>query len=68
VRNLCSAPARRLTLFPVVQARDAMLQADADIFAGEFRCIISNAFASRGLGALADGENFVNDFTPAEGC
>ena len=45
-----------------------MLQADADIFGGEFRCLISSAFASRGLGALADGETFANDFTVAEGC
>ncbi|RDB18735.1 Extracellular metalloproteinase mep [Hypsizygus marmoreus] len=40
-----------------VSARDAWIQADANRYAGANRCILWNAFASRGLGVSASGFN-----------
>jgi len=51
----------------VVQARDAWLKADEIRFNGEHKCLISKAFASRGLGIGAD-KTFNDDFTAIEGC
>ncbi|TFK34237.1 Fungalysin metallopeptidase-domain-containing protein [Crucibulum laeve] len=42
-----------------VAARDAWLQADVNRFGGANRCLLWNAFASRGLGLTA--KNFVDD-------
>ncbi len=58
-----------------VQARDAILQADASLFGGRYRCAIGRAFARRGLGLNASTgastndrivtENFTSFSTPA---
>ncbi|THH06562.1 hypothetical protein EW146_g9575 [Bondarzewia mesenterica] len=47
-------------------ARDAIIQADANRFAGANRCILWTAFASRGLGVNAT--NHVNDATVPSDC
>ncbi|EIM81848.1 uncharacterized protein STEHIDRAFT_103213 [Stereum hirsutum FP-91666 SS1] len=47
-------------------ARDAIIQADANRFAGANKCILWNAFASRGLGVNA--ANHRNDATVPAGC
>lgn len=53
-----------------VQARDAILQADALLFGSRYRCAISKAFTRRGLGAYASTDLSTNDrivtedFTP----
>jgi extracellular elastinolytic metalloproteinase len=50
----------------VVQARDAWIQADQNLFNGANKCTLFKAFASRGLGLNAD-DTFVDDETlPAE--
>ena len=56
-----------LSFHSVVQARDAILQADQDRYNGTNKCIIAKAFASRGLGLKANG-NFVDDATLPTGC
>ncbi|KAJ2931005.1 hypothetical protein H1R20_g6081, partial [Candolleomyces eurysporus] len=49
-----------------VQARDAWIQADQNLFNGANRCTLFKAFASRGLGLNAD-DTFTDDETvPAE--
>ncbi|KIM35854.1 hypothetical protein M413DRAFT_449584 [Hebeloma cylindrosporum] len=50
-----------------VEARDAWIQADADLYNGANRCTLFQAFASRGLGLNADN-TFVDDFTVPAGC
>ncbi|KIO23277.1 hypothetical protein M407DRAFT_78274, partial [Tulasnella calospora MUT 4182] len=47
-------------------ARDAILQADANRYAGANKCTIWKAFAKRGLGPKA--ANYVDDKTLPEGC
>lgn len=37
----------------VVTARDAWIQAETNRYAGAYKCIVWNAFASRGLGVGA---------------
>ncbi|KAF8067459.1 Fungalysin metallopeptidase-domain-containing protein [Lyophyllum atratum] len=49
-----------------LNARDAWIQADANRFAGANKCIIWNAFASRGLGVGAAG--FRDSSTVPAGC
>jgi len=48
------------------QARDAWIQADANRFGGANRCLLWNAFASRGLGVNA--ANHRDDATVPAGC
>ena len=49
----------------LVASRDAWLQADANRYGGANKCLLWNAFASRGLGQKA--RNFRDDSTvPAE--
>ncbi|KAJ8502662.1 hypothetical protein ONZ45_g11542 [Pleurotus djamor] len=59
-----------LTLQPCnptfVQARDAWIQADANLFAGANRCLIWRVFASKGLGVRAASYN--NDATIPSDC
>ncbi len=50
----------------VVSARDAVIQADVNRYAGANACTIWRAFASRGLGVNA--ANYVDDFTVPAGC
>ena len=52
---------------PVVQARDAIIQADQNRYNGANKCIIAKAFASRGLGLKASAK-FVDDATLPTGC
>ncbi|KAJ3117145.1 Fungalysin/Thermolysin Extracellular metalloproteinase 5 [Phlyctochytrium bullatum] len=53
----------------LVQARDAILQADRVRFGGANRCEIARGFAKRGLGAgVRDDGNFVNNFDVPQGC
>ncbi|KAI0344183.1 hypothetical protein BDW22DRAFT_1137358 [Trametopsis cervina] len=47
-------------------ARDAWIQADANRYAGANKCILWNAFASRGLGSKA--ANHKDDHTVPAGC
>ncbi|HLO42807.1 MAG TPA: M36 family metallopeptidase [Leadbetterella sp.] len=53
-----------------VQARDAILAADQNLFGGLYKCAISRAFARRGLGAYAstgtsaNDREVIEDFTP----
>ncbi|KZV62020.1 hypothetical protein PENSPDRAFT_739585 [Peniophora sp. CONT] len=47
-------------------ARDAIIQADANRYAGANKCTLWKAFASRGLGVNA--KNHVNDATLPSGC
>jgi extracellular elastinolytic metalloproteinase len=47
-------------------ARNAIIQADANRYAGANKCIIWKAFASKGLGVNA--ANKVNDATLPSGC
>ncbi|KZV62019.1 peptidase M36 [Peniophora sp. CONT] len=47
-------------------ARDAIIQADANRFAGANKCTLWKAFASRGLGVNAANHN--NDATLPAGC
>ncbi|KAJ2776739.1 hypothetical protein H4R18_005508 [Coemansia javaensis] len=52
-------------------ARDAILQADANLTGGRNRCVLWAAFAKRGLGAGAsggDGQRHVEDFKVPSGC
>ncbi|KAH9164614.1 Fungalysin metallopeptidase-domain-containing protein [Lactarius sanguifluus] len=49
-----------------LSARDAWIQADANRFAGANKCILWNAFASRGLGVNAASHN--DDSTVPAGC
>ena len=49
-----------------VQARDAILQADAMLFGGRYHCAIAKAFARRGLGANASTGISTNDRTVTE--
>ncbi|KAF5344346.1 hypothetical protein D9758_013266 [Tetrapyrgos nigripes] len=51
----------------IVEARDAILQADQNRFNGANQCTILNAFASRGLGLGAD-DTFTDDFTTSAEC
>ena len=51
----------------VVQARDAIIQADQNRYNGANKCIIAKAFASRGLGLKASAK-FVDDATLPTGC
>jgi len=50
-----------------VEARDAWIQADDDLYNGANKCNLFKAFASRGLGLNADG-SFVDDDTVPAGC
>ena len=52
----------------VIDARDALLRADEFRFLKEHQCIISKAFASRGLGIGARSDSFEDDFTPLPDC
>ena len=45
-----------------VDARDAILKADQELYGGENRCLIWQAFADRGLGASADQGSSENRF------
>ncbi|KAG8899745.1 hypothetical protein FRB99_006461 [Tulasnella sp. 403] len=47
-------------------ARDAIIQADVNRYAGENRCTLWKAFAKRGLGVKA--ANYKDDFTVPSGC
>lgn len=53
-----------------VEARDAIIEANAAIYGRDNECIIINAFAKRGLGIYADGGDSsrvtdnIEDFTP----
>jgi extracellular elastinolytic metalloproteinase len=49
-----------------VSARDAIIQADANRFAGANECTIRKAFAAKGLGSKA--ANFVDDDTVPAKC
>ncbi|KAJ3500943.1 hypothetical protein NMY22_g19092 [Coprinellus aureogranulatus] len=49
-----------------VSARDAWIQADANRNGGENKCLLWNAFASRGLGVKA--ANYVDDFSVPADC
>jgi extracellular elastinolytic metalloproteinase len=51
-----------------ITARDAILQADQNVYGGEFQCDIWRAFAKRGLGTRAtQGSSYVDDTSvPAE--
>ena len=55
------------SFYPVVQARDAIIQADQNRYNGANKCIIAKAFASRGLGLKASAK-FVDDATLPTGC
>jgi hypothetical protein len=55
-----------LTLRLVLTARDAWIQADVNRYAGANKCILWNAFASRGLGVNAASHN--DDTTVPSGC
>jgi extracellular elastinolytic metalloproteinase len=44
-------------LGPVLAGRDAWIQADANRYGGENKCILWKAFASRGLGVNAASHN-----------
>lgn len=50
-----------------VEARDAWIQADDDLYNGANKCNLFQAFASRGLGLNADS-TFVDDDTVPAGC
>jgi len=52
--------------FAVQNARDAIVQADLARYGGKNKCLIWNAFASRGLGVNA--KPYVNDMTVPAGC
>lgn len=54
------------TLFLVVTARAAWIQADQNRYGGANRCLLWAAFASRGLGPNA--ASFRNDFTVPSDC
>jgi len=56
-----------ILLFLVVEARDAWIQADEDLYNGANKCNLFQAFASRGLGLNADS-SFVDDDTVPAGC
>ena len=49
-----------------LSARDAWIQADQNRFEGANKCLLWNAFASRGLGVNAANHN--DDSTVPEGC
>ncbi|KAI9442788.1 putative extracellular elastinolytic metallo proteinase precursor [Lactarius psammicola] len=49
-----------------LNARDAWIQADANRYAGANKCLLWNAFASRGLGVNAANHN--DDSTVPAGC
>ncbi|MEL7058576.1 MAG: M36 family metallopeptidase [Acidobacteriota bacterium] len=56
-----------------VEARDAILLADQNLYAGANQCAIWRAFAKRGLGVNADGGDYIRgdeteDFTIPNGC
>ncbi|KAJ3271074.1 ammonium transporter [Terramyces sp. JEL0728] len=52
-----------------VDARDAIVAADKQLFNGANKCAITNGFAKRGLGANAkDDKQFVNNFDKLPGC
>jgi hypothetical protein len=52
-----------------IQARDAILQADQQLFNGANRCELMRGFAKRGMGANAQNNGqFVDDFTIPPGC
>lgn len=55
-----------LTLRLVLTARNAWIQADVNRYAGANKCILWNAFASRGLGVNAANHN--DDTTVPAGC
>ncbi|TFK18964.1 metallo proteinase 10 [Coprinopsis marcescibilis] len=61
-----------LTLQPCnptfVQAKEAIVQADQNRYNGDNFCLISRAFATRGLGANARSGRYQNDFSVPEGC
>ena len=61
-------PPSRLTLFLslVLTARNAWIQADVNRFGGANKCILWNAFASRGLGVNAANHN--DDSSVPSGC
>ncbi|KAJ3035014.1 hypothetical protein HDV00_004386 [Rhizophlyctis rosea] len=50
-----------------INARDAMLAADNQLFKGVIKCSIWKGFAKRGLGQYASS-SFTNDFTPPHEC
>ena len=50
----------------VLSARDAWIQADVNRFDGANKCILWDAFASRGLGVNAENHN--DDGTVPDGC
>lgn len=52
--------------FPVLTARDAWIQADANRYGGANFCTLWKAFASRGVGVNA--ANHRNDFTVPSNC
>ncbi|KAJ7041644.1 Fungalysin metallopeptidase-domain-containing protein [Mycena alexandri] len=49
-----------------LQARDAIIQADQNRYAGANKCVLWTAFASRGLGFKAF--DYTDDFTVPSGC
>ncbi|KAJ6552830.1 metalloprotease [Mycena capillaripes] len=49
-----------------LQARDAIIQADHNRYSGANKCLLWNAFASRGLGFKAF--DYTDDFTVPTGC
>ena len=65
--RLGSGPDAKLSFHSVVQARDAIIQADQNRYNGANKCIIAKAFASRGLGLKASAK-FVDDATLPTGC
>jgi hypothetical protein len=52
--------------FIVLQARDAIIQADQNRYSGAHTCILWTAFASRGLGFKAF--DYTDDFSVPSGC
>ena len=52
----------------MVQARDAILQAEKALFNGVYRCNLWKGFAKRGLGFNAPSNPKANDFTLPAGC
>ncbi|KAJ3404605.1 hypothetical protein CcCBS67573_g04203 [Chytriomyces confervae] len=52
-----------------LQARDAIIQADANIFGGKYKCAIWKGFAKRGMGVNAkNGAGYVDNTAVPTGC
>lgn len=57
-----------LGMFLVVDARAAWIQADANRYKGENRCLLWRVFASKGLGVNAVSGVYVDDGSVPSDC